>query len=130
MPYAQHKICPREWQTHTPLEFWHTNKSSNLGQTTRPYDNQQKKRELAKLWILLSQLTHRIKLKENLNPCKRLSPNAGVKNSLGVANNNNNNNDNNNKASYPRDDIDRLYDHLISARRRYLAIVIKKWRTY
>ena len=42
-------ICVTEHQskksdTHTPLEFWDTNGSLNLGQTTRPYNYQQKKR--------------------------------------------------------------------------------------
>ena len=56
MVYAQTRICPREWDTQTPLVFLHTSKCPNLGQTTKPYDNQQK-RELAKLGILLSLLT-------------------------------------------------------------------------
>ena len=38
------------------MEFWLTYRSSNLGQITRPYNNQQK-RELVKLWTLLSRLT-------------------------------------------------------------------------
>ena len=32
MIYAQPGICPREWDTQTPLGFWHTNWSPNLGQ--------------------------------------------------------------------------------------------------
>ena len=33
-----------ENETHTPLGFWDTNGSPNLGQTTRPHNNPQKKR--------------------------------------------------------------------------------------
>ena len=44
MVYAQHSICPRKWDAQTPLEFWDTNGSPNLSQTTRPYNSQQKKR--------------------------------------------------------------------------------------
>ena len=29
-------ICPEEWCTQTPLEFWQKNGSLNLSQTTRP----------------------------------------------------------------------------------------------
>ena len=60
MIYAQTSICPREWDTQTPLGFWDTNRSPNLDQKTRPYDNQQKKkkkkkekREREKLWTVL-----------------------------------------------------------------------------
>ena len=52
--YAQSKICLEEWDVQTPLRFWDTNGSSNLGQTTRPSECQQnKKREPAK-WTLPS----------------------------------------------------------------------------
>ena len=64
MVYAQPSICPGEWHTETPLGLWHTNGSPNLGQKTRPCNNQQKKK-LPKLWTLLSQADHRIKLKES-----------------------------------------------------------------
>ena len=47
------------------MELWHTHGSPNLGEKTRPYNNQQKKRELTKLWTLLSSANHRIKLKES-----------------------------------------------------------------
>ena len=57
MVYAQPRIC----LSYTPMGFWDTNVSSNLGQTTRPSDTQQnkkkKKRELAELWTLPFQLT-------------------------------------------------------------------------
>ena len=66
MVYAQPSICA-EWDVENSLGFWDTNGSPNLDQMTRPYYNQQQqqqKRELAKLWILLSQLTT-VKLKES-----------------------------------------------------------------
>ena len=46
MVYAQVSICPVEWDTQTPLGFRDTNGSLNLGQTTRPYNNQQEKENL------------------------------------------------------------------------------------
>ena len=52
--YAQPNICPGEWHTQTPLGFWDTNELSNHDQTTRHYNNQQKKREFAVLSTLLS----------------------------------------------------------------------------
>ena len=45
MVYVQPRICPGECDAQTPLGFWDTNGSPNLGQTTRPYNNQQKKKE-------------------------------------------------------------------------------------
>ena len=55
MVYAQPRIRLREWDAQIPLGFWHTNWSPNLGQMTRSYNNQQKKkRELAELWTFLS----------------------------------------------------------------------------
>ena len=44
MVYAQPSTCPRKWHTQTPLGLWHTNGSPNLGQKTRPDNNQQKKK--------------------------------------------------------------------------------------
>ena len=41
--YAQPGICQREWNAQTSLKFWDTNRSLNLGQTTRHNDSQQKK---------------------------------------------------------------------------------------
>ena len=43
MVYAQSNTCPEEWDTQTPMGFWHINGSPNLSQTTRPYNNQQKR---------------------------------------------------------------------------------------
>ena len=56
MVYAQPKICPGEWDPQTLLGFWDTNWSPNFGQTTRPYNNQQK-REFAEFSTLLPRLT-------------------------------------------------------------------------
>ena len=41
MVYAEPSSRPGKWESQTPMEFWHTNGSPNLGQTTRPYYNQQ-----------------------------------------------------------------------------------------
>ena len=46
--------------TQTPMGFWHTNGSPNLGRMTRPYNNQQKK---GTSWIM-DFADHRVKLKE------------------------------------------------------------------
>ena len=51
MVYTQPSICPREWHAQIHMGLWHTNGSLNLSQKTRPYNNQQKKREPEKLWI-------------------------------------------------------------------------------
>ena len=44
MVYAQPSTCPRKWQTQTPMRLWQTNGSPNLGRKTRPYNNQQQKK--------------------------------------------------------------------------------------
>ena len=46
MVYAQPSICPGKWHTQTPIRLYHKNGSSNLGQKTRPYSNQQKPENL------------------------------------------------------------------------------------
>ena len=38
--YMHNPASVLENETQTPMGFWHTNGSSNLGQTTRPYNNQ------------------------------------------------------------------------------------------
>ena len=45
MVYPRPNICSCEWDTHTPLGFWHTNGSPNPRQTTRHYNHQQQKKE-------------------------------------------------------------------------------------
>ena len=63
MVYAQPSTCPRKWHTYTPTGLWHTHGSPNLGQKTRPYNNQQKKR-IYKTVDFAVPADHRIKLKE------------------------------------------------------------------
>ena len=48
----------------TPMVFWYTNGSPNLGQKTRPYNNQQKKKTTCKIVDFAVPADHRIKLKE------------------------------------------------------------------
>ena len=62
MVYAQ--PYPGEWHVETPLVFWDTNRSPNLGQTTRPYDNQQKKRT-CRIVVFAVPADHRVKLNES-----------------------------------------------------------------
>ena len=57
----------------TPMGFWHTNGSPNLGQTTRPYNNQQKIRKHSKLLTFMCLADHRIKLNENKKKNKYLN---------------------------------------------------------
>ena len=65
MVYAQHNICPGEWHTQTPLGFWHTNGSPNLGQTTRPYIKNEKKKRTCKIVDFAIPADHKVKLKES-----------------------------------------------------------------
>ena len=63
MVYAQPIICPGEWPAQS-MGLWHTNGSLNLGQKTRPYSNQQKKR----IWKIVDfavSADNRIKMKES-----------------------------------------------------------------
>ena len=62
MVYTQPSTRPRKWQTQTPMGLWHTSGSPNLGQKTRPYNNQQKK--ICKIVDFAVPADHRIKLKE------------------------------------------------------------------
>ena len=63
MVYAQPNICPSKWHSQSPLGFWDTNGSFNLGQTTRLYNNQQKM-WTCKIVGFVVQAGHRVKLKE------------------------------------------------------------------
>ena len=65
MVYPQPNICPRESHTQTPMGFWHTNRSSNLGQTTRPYNNQQQKKRTCRIVDFTVPADHRVKLKKS-----------------------------------------------------------------
>ena len=84
MVYAQKRICPGEWDTQTPLGFWHTNRSPNLGQTTRPYNNQQKVRT-CRIMDFAVPADHWVKLKEcekrdkNLNLARELKKQRNMK---------------------------------------------------
>ena len=49
------------------MGLWYTNGSPNLGQKTRPYNNQQKKKKICKIVDFPVPADHRIKLKE----CKK-----------------------------------------------------------
>ena len=46
------------------MKLWHTNGSPNLGQKTRPYNNQQQKKRIYKIIDFAGLVDHRIKLKE------------------------------------------------------------------
>ena len=52
MVYTQPSICPGEWHTQSLMGLWHWNGSPNLGQKTRPYSNQQIKKENLQNWWL------------------------------------------------------------------------------
>ena len=54
-----------ENETQTPMGFWNTNGSPNVGQKTRPYNNQQQKKRNWKIVNFAVSVDHRIKLKEN-----------------------------------------------------------------
>ena len=61
MVNAQIRLCPGKLDAQILLGFWDSNRSTNLGQTTRLSNNQQKKRTCR---IAVS-AAHRIKLKES-----------------------------------------------------------------
>ena len=46
MVYAQPRTLPGKRDAQTSLGFWDTNGSPNLGQTSRPSDSQQKRKNL------------------------------------------------------------------------------------
>ena len=46
------------------MGLWHTDGSPNLGQRTRPYNNQQQKKRICKIVDFAVPIDHRIKLKE------------------------------------------------------------------
>ena len=78
-----HRICPGESDAQTPLGFWHTDGSPNLGQTTRPYNNQKKKKKKKKkrTWRIVDfalPVDPRIKLKEREKKEKK-QKNCGIR---------------------------------------------------
>ena len=68
MVYAQPSTCLRKWHTQTPVGLWYTNRLPNLGQKTRPYNNQQqkkkKKKKICKIVDFAVLADHRIKMNE------------------------------------------------------------------
>ena len=60
-----------ENETQTPLGFWDTNGSPNLGQTTRPCNNKQQKRTCRTVDFAVL-VDHRVKLKESKKKDKYL----------------------------------------------------------
>ena len=65
MVCAQPKIRPEKWDAPTSLGFWVTNRSSNLGQTTRPSDSQQKRKKICRIVEFSVPADHRVKHKES-----------------------------------------------------------------
>ena len=67
MVYVQLRIRPRKWDVQNSLEFWDTNRSRNLGQTTRPsdYQQQQKKKRICRIVDFAVQADHKVKLKKS-----------------------------------------------------------------
>ena len=55
----QPRIRLGKWDVQNSLGFWYTNRSSNLGQTTRPSNNQQ-----FRIVDFVVSVDHRVKLKE------------------------------------------------------------------
>ena len=66
MLYAQPSTCPWKWHTQTPMGLWRTKRVPNLGQMTRPYNNQkqQKKKKMCTIVDFAVPAVIRIKLKE------------------------------------------------------------------
>ena len=63
--WYMHNPAPfRENDTQTPMGLWYTNGSPNLGQKTRPYNNQQQKKRICKIVDFAVPTNLRIKLKE------------------------------------------------------------------
>ena len=63
MIYAQPRICPGKWDAQTPLRFWDTNGSRNLGKMTRPYNNNKKR--TCGIVDFAVPVDHRVKWKES-----------------------------------------------------------------
>ena len=73
--YAQPRICPRERDAPSFLGFWDTNRSPNLGKTTRSSDIQQKKKKRkGTCWIVdfAIPVDNRVKIKESEKRVKYL----------------------------------------------------------
>ena len=66
MVYAQRSICPEEWDTQTPMGFWH--KMDHLISARRPdlmITNKKKKKKICKIVDFAVPADHRVKLKES-----------------------------------------------------------------
>ena len=72
MVYAQPNICPGEWDTQTPLGFWDTDGSPNLGPMTKRNNNQLKKGGTCRILNFAVLADHREKLKESKKKYKYL----------------------------------------------------------
>ena len=76
MVNAQPRIRPRKWDARNILAFCDTNGSSNIGQTTRPSDSQQKEKKRKKRTYRIVDFAvpadHKIKLKKSENRDKFL----------------------------------------------------------
>ena len=73
--YMHNLASIQENDTHlTPMGLRHTNGSPNLGQKTRPYNNQQKKKIICKIVNFAVPADHKIKLKEWEKKNKYLDP--------------------------------------------------------
>ena len=64
MVYAQTRMYPGKQDAQIALEFFDTNGSLNVGQTTRPSNNQQEKRNCQNVDFVVP-VDHCVKLKEN-----------------------------------------------------------------
>ena len=83
MVYAQPSTYPGEWHTQTPMGLWHADRSPNLGQKTRSYCNQQKKKkEILQNCRLCCTTDQRSKLKESEKKDKLLGLAREVKKTM------------------------------------------------
>ena len=64
MVYAQSRIPHEKWVTHTSLELWDTNGSTNQGQTIKPSECTEKKRT-CRIVDFAIRADNRVKLKES-----------------------------------------------------------------
>ena len=74
MVYAQHRICPGEWNAQTPLGFGDKSGSPNICKTTWP----------CKIVIIIVMADHRVKLKESEQKDKYLDQSRKLKKLLNV----------------------------------------------
>ena len=65
MVYVQTKIKQRKSDAQHSLGFWDTYRSSNLGQTTRPIDDQKIEGRTGRIVNFAVPADHRVKLKES-----------------------------------------------------------------